>query len=92
MRRLTDDDLAPSDGWAVQYPRAEHATVALRRVPDKVVVEVSDDGVGGADAARGSGSATCRTGVRPRRAPRTAQSGRGGHPGACTDSPLFKNG
>ena len=38
-----------------KYARAKHATVVVRRVADNVVVEVSDDGVGGADAARGSG-------------------------------------
>jgi signal transduction histidine kinase len=38
-----------------KYARAEHATVSVRRVADKVVVEVSDDGVGGADVAGGSG-------------------------------------
>jgi signal transduction histidine kinase len=38
-----------------KYARAEHATVAVRRVADKVVVEVSDDGVGGADVSGGSG-------------------------------------
>jgi hypothetical protein len=38
-----------------KYARADHATVAVRRVGDNVVVEVSDDGVGGADPARGSG-------------------------------------
>jgi signal transduction histidine kinase len=38
-----------------KYAHARHATVAVRRVADKVVVEVSDDGVGGADVARGSG-------------------------------------
>jgi signal transduction histidine kinase len=38
-----------------KYARAEHATVAVRRVGDRVVVEVSDDGVGGADVASGSG-------------------------------------
>jgi signal transduction histidine kinase len=38
-----------------KYARAEHATVAVRRVADKVVVEISDDGVGGADVAGGSG-------------------------------------
>ena len=38
-----------------KYARAEHATVAVRRVTDKVLVEVSDDGVGGADVAGGSG-------------------------------------
>jgi signal transduction histidine kinase len=38
-----------------KYARAEHATIAVRRAADKVVVEVSDDGVGGADMASGSG-------------------------------------
>ncbi len=38
-----------------KYARAERATVAVRRAEDTVVVEVSDDGVGGADFARGSG-------------------------------------
>jgi signal transduction histidine kinase len=38
-----------------KYARAEHATIAVRRVADKVVVEVSDDGVGGADVAGGTG-------------------------------------
>ena len=38
-----------------KYARAEHATVAVRRVADKVVVEVTDDGVGGANLAGGSG-------------------------------------
>ena len=38
-----------------KYARAEQATVAVRRVADTVVVEVSDDGVGGANLAGGSG-------------------------------------
>jgi signal transduction histidine kinase len=38
-----------------KYSRASRATVAVRRVNGRVTVEVSDDGVGGADAARGSG-------------------------------------
>jgi signal transduction histidine kinase len=38
-----------------KYARAERATVAVRRVADTVVVEVTDDGIGGADAAGGSG-------------------------------------
>jgi signal transduction histidine kinase len=38
-----------------KYSRAERATVAVRRVADTVVVEVTDDGIGGADAAGGSG-------------------------------------
>jgi signal transduction histidine kinase len=38
-----------------KYARAEHATVAVRRSTDGIVVEVRDDGVGGADLASGSG-------------------------------------
>jgi signal transduction histidine kinase len=38
-----------------KYARAEHATVSVQRVADKVVVQISDDGVGGADVASGSG-------------------------------------
>jgi signal transduction histidine kinase len=38
-----------------KYARAEHATVAVRRATDEIVVEVRDDGVGGADLASGSG-------------------------------------
>ena len=38
-----------------KYARATHATVAVRRVNGSVVVDVCDDGVGGADAAHGSG-------------------------------------
>jgi signal transduction histidine kinase len=38
-----------------KYARANSATVAVRRAADTVVVEVSDDGVGGADIASGSG-------------------------------------
>jgi signal transduction histidine kinase len=38
-----------------KYAHATRATVAVRRVRGRVVVDVSDDGVGGADAARGSG-------------------------------------
>jgi signal transduction histidine kinase len=40
---------------AAKYARAERATVAVRRAPDRIVVEVNDDGVGGADFASGSG-------------------------------------
>jgi signal transduction histidine kinase len=48
--------LPPAAATAVaKYARAEHATVAVRRVGDRVMVEVSDDGVGGADVASGSG-------------------------------------
>jgi signal transduction histidine kinase len=38
-----------------KYAHAQRATVAVRRFADKVVVEVSDDGVGGANLAGGSG-------------------------------------
>jgi signal transduction histidine kinase len=38
-----------------KYARATHARVSVRRVNGSIAVEVADDGVGGADAARGSG-------------------------------------
>ena len=38
-----------------KYARATQATVAVRRLNGRVTVEVADDGVGGADAAGGSG-------------------------------------
>ena len=38
-----------------KYARATEATVTVRRVGGQVTVEVTDDGVGGADAANGSG-------------------------------------
>jgi signal transduction histidine kinase len=38
-----------------KYARASHATVRVRRENGRVSVDVTDDGVGGADAARGSG-------------------------------------
>jgi signal transduction histidine kinase len=38
-----------------KYARASSATVVVRRGPRRVTVEVADDGVGGADAASGSG-------------------------------------
>jgi signal transduction histidine kinase len=38
-----------------KYSRATHATVALERANGHLTVEVADDGVGGADAASGSG-------------------------------------
>jgi signal transduction histidine kinase len=38
-----------------KYARATHATVRVRRENGRVSVDVTDDGVGGADAARGSG-------------------------------------
>jgi signal transduction histidine kinase len=46
-----------SEGLAnvAKYARANEATVAVRRSNGRVTVEVADDGVGGADAARGSG-------------------------------------
>jgi signal transduction histidine kinase len=46
-----------SEGLAnvAKYSQATQASVCVRRVDGRVTVEVSDDGVGGADAARGSG-------------------------------------
>ena len=38
-----------------KYARATEATVAVRRENDRLIVVVADDGVGGADPARGSG-------------------------------------
>jgi len=38
-----------------KYAHATRATVAVRRERDGVIVEVTDDGVGGADATHGSG-------------------------------------
>jgi len=38
-----------------KYARASHVTVSVRRSSDCATVTVSDDGVGGADAAHGSG-------------------------------------
>jgi signal transduction histidine kinase len=38
-----------------KYAQASQATVAVRRENGHVVVEVTDDGIGGADAAHGSG-------------------------------------
>jgi len=38
-----------------KYAEATEASVAVRRANGRVTVEISDDGVGGADAARGSG-------------------------------------
>jgi signal transduction histidine kinase len=38
-----------------KYAQATEATVAIRRANGSVTVEVTDDGIGGADAAQGSG-------------------------------------
>jgi signal transduction histidine kinase len=38
-----------------KYAQASAASVAIRRTPGRVVVEVADDGIGGADAGEGSG-------------------------------------
>ena len=38
-----------------KYAHATQATVRVTRSGDRLVVEIADDGVGGADAARGSG-------------------------------------
>ena len=62
-----DDDLPPPVATAIyfvvaealtnmaRYASARHATVTVERRGDRVVAEVADDGVGGADLARGSG-------------------------------------
>src|SRR3954454_11312623 len=42
-------------GNVAKYSRASQAAVKLARGPGQVTVEVSDDGVGGADIRRGSG-------------------------------------
>jgi len=46
-----------SEGLAnvAKYARATQASVTVRRMNGRVTVEVADDGVGGADAAQGSG-------------------------------------
>ena len=46
-----------SEGLAnvAKYAQATHAKVTVERVDGRVTVEVADDGVGGADAANGSG-------------------------------------
>ena len=38
-----------------KYARASRATVVIRRADEQLTVEIADDGVGGADAAGGSG-------------------------------------
>jgi signal transduction histidine kinase len=38
-----------------KYAHATCATVTVRRARGRIVVDVADDGVGGADATRGSG-------------------------------------
>ena len=38
-----------------KYSRASHASVNVTRANGGVVVEVADDGIGGADPAKGSG-------------------------------------
>ncbi len=39
----------------VRYARASHARVAVVRDGERIVVEIADDGVGGADPAKGTG-------------------------------------
>ena len=39
----------------VKYAQADHATVRVARDADHVVLEISDDGIGGADPEQGSG-------------------------------------
>jgi signal transduction histidine kinase len=38
-----------------KYARASHASVSVREEENRILIEVADDGVGGADATRGSG-------------------------------------
>jgi signal transduction histidine kinase len=38
-----------------KYARARHAIVTVERRADRVVAEIADDGVGGADLGAGSG-------------------------------------
>jgi PAS domain S-box-containing protein len=38
-----------------KYARASHANVSLARADGRLVIEISDDGIGGADAAKGTG-------------------------------------
>jgi signal transduction histidine kinase len=38
-----------------KYARAAHAAVRVTRTGDTMVIEIADDGIGGADASRGSG-------------------------------------
>ena len=38
-----------------KYARASHASVEVRALGDRLLIAVSDDGVGGADQAGGSG-------------------------------------
>jgi signal transduction histidine kinase len=38
-----------------KYARARRATVSVQRLADEVVVDIADDGIGGADMASGSG-------------------------------------
>ena len=38
-----------------KYAQARHAAVTVERMAGRVVAEVADDGVGGADLAKGSG-------------------------------------
>ena len=66
-----------------KYANASHATVRLANGDDTLVVEVQDDGVGGAQAGTGSGLSRSR---RPRRRGRRLagrhQPARRGHAGA----------
>jgi signal transduction histidine kinase len=38
-----------------KYAQADHASVRARQTDGRIVIEISDDGIGGADAAAGSG-------------------------------------
>ena len=39
----------------MSYAQAHHASVRARQTDGRIVIEISDDGIGGADAAAGSG-------------------------------------
>ena len=71
-----------------KYAQAEHATVAVRRIADKVLVEVSDDGVGGADVAGGSGLRGLSDRVSALDGRLGLSSPVGEAPGAGRDSPV----
>ena len=56
-----------------KYAQAAHATVRMQRIDGRLLLEVSDDGIGGAAASAGLGPARA---VRPRRGARRRARGR----------------
>jgi signal transduction histidine kinase len=50
-----DDALAEALANVAKHSHASRATVAVSSVGDRTIVEVADDGIGGADLSRGSG-------------------------------------